>query len=621
MKKKIIIAVSVVLLVAALITGWVFWKMSKNPDKNVVFDKKTEYVSEDGDKLVYSPESKTLTVSGEKIDIDINELKENPSYTYWLELSEKLVFAEGVTYSYSDFKDFKQVKTVDVCSTMKWIDRECMPPLEKYMVSSHNKYLYTDDAGVLYSVGYETYGKDTVVKYVRLLDVPYNSPLTEYTVPDDVNNKIMTGALDTANLKKIIFGKGVKAEVYGVLHQLKNIEFYEVHPENEMYWSDEQGILYSKDKTKIYGIPSTVEELTVSEKFGAFAYLSSYDNFINHNTSVKKITFPKMIDYFEYEDLLYFANLEEIVFPENAPSYCVVDGVIFTKDMTEMVCYPNTKEGDYYEIPAGVVSIRTDCFTTQKLKKLIISDDVEKVGSYAFRYALSLESVTIGKNVKEFGDHPITLTHNGVSFNPFEYCVNLWEIRVDTENPYFYSDANCALYTKDMKTLMTFPAASRTTPVNVPESVETIRSAFRNCKNVKVINLGKNVTDIYFYSYDEYNNYHSFENCTSLQAVNVSSDNPEYSSKNGIVYSKSGKVMILYPQGKTNESLIISDCSVPYGAIYKNNHLKTIYVPWEKPRDFVKDGYFGNEPPAHVYYFNFPYEIYYTTADGLSYEK
>ncbi len=34
MKKKIIIAVSVVLLVAVLITGWVFWKMSKNPDKN-----------------------------------------------------------------------------------------------------------------------------------------------------------------------------------------------------------------------------------------------------------------------------------------------------------------------------------------------------------------------------------------------------------------------------------------------------------------------------------------------------------------------------------------------------------------------------------------------------------
>lgn len=38
MKKKIIIAVSVVLLIAALITGWVFWKMSKNPDKNAVIN-------------------------------------------------------------------------------------------------------------------------------------------------------------------------------------------------------------------------------------------------------------------------------------------------------------------------------------------------------------------------------------------------------------------------------------------------------------------------------------------------------------------------------------------------------------------------------------------------------
>lgn len=630
MKKKIIIAVSVILAVAALVAGWVFWKISKNPDKNIPSDIPTEFIDQDGDKLTYDAESKTLTVSGENIDADINELKNNIIYKEWFESAERLVFAEGVTYSDTDFGDFKNVRTVEVCSTMKSLDRDDMPPLEKYVVSSDNKNLYTDASGALYTIGYETYGTGETVKYVTLLDVPYNSSLTEYTVPDDVNRRIVTGALDTANLKKVIFGKGVKAEVYGALLRLKNIEFYEVHPENEKYWSDGQGVIYSKDKTKIYGIPSTVEKLTVSENFVSFANMDmytygaplyNYNDYINYNTSLRKITFPRMIDNFNYEDLLYFANLEEIVFPENDSSYCVVDGVVFTKDMTEMVCYPSAKEGDYYEIPEGVVRIGRNCFATQKLKKLIISDSVETIDPLAFRYALGLESVTIGKNVKDFGEDIVSLTVGAFSLNPFEYCLNLWEIRVDTENPYFCSDFDCALYTKDMKTLMTFPAASRTSPVNVPDSVETIHSAFRNCRNVKVINIGKNVTDIFFYTYDEYGNYHAFENCASLQEINISPDNPEYSSKDGIVYSKNGGVMHLYPQGKTNENLILPDCHVPYGAIYNNKHLKTIYVPWEKPREFVKDGYFGEMENPWISFFEFPYEIYYTTKDGLSYEK
>lgn len=621
MKKKIIIAVSVVLFIAALITGWVFWKMSKNPDKNITSANpsniQNEFIDEDGDKLIYSPESKTLTVSGEKIDIDINELKDDASYSDWFEHTEKLAFAEGVNYSYTDFSGFENVKTVEISSTMTWLDRDDMPPLEKYVVSPKNKNLYSDASGVLYSVDYETYATGTV-KEVCLLDVPYNSALTEYSVPEEVNKKIMTGALDTANLKRVVFGKNVNAGVYGALHNLKNIEFYEVHPENEIYWSDEQGIIYTKDKTEICGIPSTVEELTLSEKFRGFYYLYNNDSFINHNTSVKKITLP-LGGPRKY--LLYFSNLEEIVFTGNNADYCVVDGVVFTKDMTEMVWYPSTKKGDEYEIPAGVVSVGRECFTSQKLKKLIISDDVEKIGINAFRYAESLHTVIIGKNVKEFEIYPLGISDTQQSLNPFENCANLSAIYVDTENPYFSSELDYVLYTKDMKTLMSVPPAMRSTTFNVPESVETIRSAFRNCKNIKVINIGKNATDIFFYEFGEYLNYHGFENCTSLQEINISPDNPKYSSKNGIVYSKNGEVMKLYPQGKTNENLILTDCYVPYGAIYKNNHLKTIYVPWEKPRNLVKNGYFGEPENPWIDDFCFPYEIYYTSKDGLSYEK
>ncbi len=96
---------------------------------------------------------------------------------------------------------------------------------------------------------------------------------------------------------------------------------------------------------------------------------------------------------------------------------------------------------------------------------------------------------------------------------------------------------------------------------------------------------------------------------------------PDSSDTRTEFIAEDGTQMLLYPQGKTNENLILTECTVPYGAIYKNKHLRTIYVPWEKPEHFVKDGYFGHARYHWIRDFDFPYEIYYVSADGLSYEK
>ena len=620
MKKKIIIAVSVILFVATLITGWVFWKISKNPDKNIFVDKKTEYIADDGDKLVYSPDSKTLTAIGEEIDIDIDfyELNSNPSYADWFEYAEKLVFAEGVTRTNTDFSDFENVKTVEICSTMKSLNEAGMPPREKYVVSQENDHYYTDEAGVLYYVGYikiSSHSTETW-KQVSLIDVPYNSPLTEFTIPDDVNHRIEPFALDTANLKKIIIGKDGECPFFYGFHLLSGIECYEVHPENKYYSTDEQGVFYSKDKTAIYGIPSTVEEFVIPEN-ARFEKLDYFEH-INCNTGVKKITVPN--GFGGFSDLFYFANLEEIVISENNPDYRMVDGVIFTKDMTKIVSYPNSKKADYYEIPAGVVTVGYHCFGPQKLKKLVISDSVRKIDFRAFDYAIGIESLVIGKGVEtiEFDTPPFV---ENVLFNPFQNCENLREIIVDPENAWFCSNEDKALFTKDMKNFLAFPADSEKKVVNVPTQVEIIHAPFRNCKNIKVINLGKNVKEMYFYEFGEYLNYHGFENCSSLEEVNVSHDNPVYGSKDGVLYLKENGCLMLYPQGKTDEELTISKSPYGYGAIYKNKYLKRIYVSWEKPEDFYENGYFGCEPYPWIGNFYFPYEIYYSTSDVQSFEK
>jgi hypothetical protein len=42
----------------------------------------------------------------------------------------------------------------------------------------------------------------------------------------------------------------------------------------------------------------------------------------------------------------------------------------------------------------------------------------------------------------------------------------------------------------------------------------------------------------------------TFSACTNLQSINVSKDNPKYSSADGVLFNKTGKTLLLYPRGK-----------------------------------------------------------------------
>ncbi len=636
MKKKIIIAFSIVLLVAALITGWVFWKMSKNPDKNSDIpstiqvtaneasgDVFTEYsyTAADGDSFIYSPETKTLIVSGEKIDADISKAENNPQCTEWFKNAEKIVFAEGVTENATSFERFEKVKLIEICSTMHAFSAShTMPSLEKYVVSPDCERFYSDEYGVLYSVCYDKSQTEGNNRSVIIKDIPYNIPMTEFTLNKDFSNN----SLKTKNIKKYIFDKDFSVGVHGgTFYDFTNIEFYEVHPQNMDYCSDEQGILYSKDKTKIYAIPSTVEEFVMPEN-SHFDFTSSYRIYEDIspavNSSVRKITVSNGLN--DFDDLLYFSNLEEIVILESNDNYCMVDGIVFSKDMSKIVFYPPMKEGEVYEIPSSVTSIGSWCFASKTLKNIIVSDSVKNISWGAFRFAKALETVKIGEGVEEIHwFHVATFD----TYNPFEYCDNLKYITVDKDNGYYCNDKYGNLYTKDMKILMTYPAASPYKEFTVPDSVEEFGYAFKNCKNIEVINIGKNTTYVNWYHYSEYGYGHGFAECVSLRAINVSEDNPKYCSKDGIVYSKDMSKIILYPQGKTAESFNVPE-SVKYfyyggyGTFYNNPYLKKIYV-LTKPSEIIIGSLDGAAAPVWLPDLKLTCEIYWINEDGKTFIK
>ena len=107
--------------------------------------------------------------------------------------------------------------------------------------------------------------------------------------------------------------------------------------------------------------------------------------------------------------------------------------------------------------------------------------------------------------------------------------------------------------------------------VTIPDSVKVIQSrAFAECSNLSTLKFGKNVEKIYDYVFFQTNiteitlpeklNHISgiaFLGNFVIKNINVDSNNANFSSNNGIVFSKDKKKIVLYPQGKTEKAYTI----------------------------------------------------------------
>ncbi len=96
-------------------------------------------------------------------------------------------------------------------------------------------------------------------------------------------------------------------------------------------------------------------------------------------------------------------SLEAINVDSNNAAYTSEDGVLFNKDITSIIYYPEGKIGEHYDIPAGVRTIGDNAFRSSCLTSITVPDSVTNIGDDAFSMCYSLTSVNIPEGVTNIG--------------------------------------------------------------------------------------------------------------------------------------------------------------------------------------------------------------------------
>ncbi len=139
----------------------------------------------------------------------------------------------------------------------------------------------------------------------------------------------------------------------------------------------------------------TIPESVTSIGGGAFSYCSALTN----------MTIPEGVT--SIGDVVFYgcSSLERITVDIKNLEYKDINGVLFTKDGKQLICYPAGKVGSSYEIPEGVTSIGSNTFRgCLALTSVTIPNSVTSIGYSAFFWCRSLKSVIISNTVTSIGD-------------------------------------------------------------------------------------------------------------------------------------------------------------------------------------------------------------------------
>ncbi len=210
-----------------------------------------------------------------------------------------------------------------------------------------------------------------------------------------------------------------------------------VHSETYNYEETETGIQFSK-----FSNPGDINEITIdfADNDSSKPITSIREYAFNCDDKLITINIGKDVEKIDGKSFYSVWNLRNIFVDKENKNYCDVDGVLYDKEMTRVICYPidhdaylREKAGyeeeiwpdneayddgyiekiQTYRIPESVTEIGELAFNYANLVKIYMPEGVKKIGTLAFFKSTSLAEIVSYGGGKEYKSLPDGLEYIG----------------------------------------------------------------------------------------------------------------------------------------------------------------------------------------------------------------
>ena len=284
--------------------------------------------------------------------------------------------------------------------------------------------------------------------------------------------------------------------------------------------------------------------------------LQSIGDYAFSSSPLKEITIPKNVNHIGQHFVPnYKETLNSIVVDSNNRFFSSENGVLFSKDKSELLCYPSGKKEESYNVPNSVVSIGPSAFSYSKLSKINLPNTVEKISDGAFSGCYGLSSIILPNSVTSIGRYAfngciklqsicIPEKVKSLESGTFSSCSALEEVflpeglvslgSIAQNDEYIYTNYGV------------FEGCRNLVSIYLPQGLRVIGdAAFRNCGRLRSISISKNVEVI---------GRQVLAGDYSLSGIMVEGGNENYYSSDGVLFDSKKNTLLCYPAGKVATS-------------------------------------------------------------------
>lgn len=274
-------------------------------------------------------------------------------------------------------------------------------------------------------------------------------------------------------------------------------------------------------------ISSTSELKTI----GKFAFV------MDKTSNITELYIPPKVNFIG-ETSNYSQNFESFIVDDLNTTYASIDGVLYNKELTQLINYPSGKKDASFEVIASVISFDKRPFAeNMNLQQLSFHEEssLKILPSQVFENIFNLKTLYLPPNLQIMD--PYVAGYQGF--------LSLENIFISEANEYFKA-VDHILYDIDMESIY-LVASKKSGILNIPTTVTSIKSyAFTNSQ----------LSDIYIPSSTIDIIYDAFKGAKNIYNFHVDLENPLYIDVDGVLMTKDLSKLVAFPPARSGNYVV-----------------------------------------------------------------